>query len=63
MDDCLVPLSPNPGNVFEVESRRLAQDELFCRLDQHGQGLPAAERQSRDSIHERQRETPVRMAP
>ena len=51
--DYLVSLAAEPARVSDVDPRRLAQDELFRRLDQQGQGLSAADRQPRSLVHER----------
>ena len=50
--DYLVSLAAEPGSVSDVDSRRLAQDDLFRRLDQQGRGLSAADRQLRNRLHE-----------
>ncbi|MCT0226611.1 hypothetical protein KQ300_00120 [Synechococcus sp. CS-1331] len=54
--DYLVSLSAEPGSVSDVDPRRLAQDELFRRLDQQGRGLSAADRQPRNQLHNRERQ-------
>ena len=53
MRDYLVSLAAEPASVSDVDPRRLAQDELFRRLDQQGQGLSAADRQPRSRLHDR----------
>lgn len=51
--DYLLSLAAEPGPDPGVDPRRLAQDELFRRLDQKGQGLSAADRQPRSRLHDR----------
>lgn len=51
--DYLVSLAAEPGPDPVADPRRLAQDELFRRLDQQGRGLPAADRQPRSRLHDR----------
>jgi plasmid stability protein len=51
--DYLLSLTAEPGLDPGDDPRRLAQDELFRRLDQEGQGLSAADRQPRSLLHER----------
>ena len=51
--DYLVSLSAEPGRDCSVDPRHLAQDELFRRLDQQGQGLSAADRQPRSRLYDR----------
>lgn len=51
--DYLVSLAADPAPDPPVDRRRLAQEELFRRLDQKGQGLSAADRQLRRRLHDR----------
>lgn len=51
--DYLVSLAADPAPDPAVDLRRLAQEELFRRLDQKGQGLSASDRQPRSRLHDR----------
>ncbi|MEI6830737.1 MAG: DUF6364 family protein [Synechococcaceae cyanobacterium ELA445] len=50
--DFLISLSANTSPA--VDPRRLAQEELFRRLDAQARGLAAADRLDRSDLHQRQ---------
>ena len=52
----LISLASPSAEPSSPDPRRLAQDDLFRRLDQQGRGLSASDRQTRNLLHDRQRE-------